>query len=194
VNGLRQVIHVVLFLEISLTQPQEFIHLLSSWYTSISIDVRGPGGGGGGSSDDCGTPGSGSGGGGYTCRRNSSGYNFMSITNWRCCRIQFLVSKRHTELATGAIGAGGTGGVDANTPGAGGSAGTSVTPIGGTLTANGGGAGGQGGHELAWGQDGTAGAKVTGSISVTPGESLTVIVGTPGAGGTSAENNGPRLS
>lgn len=151
--------------------------------TSLTIDVRGGGGGGAGSGFDdevvgC-YPGSGGGGGSAGTGASSIGcgttpYNGAAGSDSR-------ISRGATVLARAATGKGG----DVEGSWTGGSTGTNVY-AGLSLTSAGGGAAGSGGGAGCGsfpgptGLSGVAGDKVTGTIAVTPGETLSLIVGTPG--------------
>ena len=166
------------------TTPGTTTFVVPTGITSITIDVRGPGGGGGGSGDTGSQPGAGGGGltnGGAAGEISGGGHGTDSA-----------IKRGTTILAEAAIGGGGNGGnsLDGSLGGTGGNTGNDVS-TGLSLTIYGGGLRGGGGLG-SWdsGHDGVNGDKVTGNLTVTPGESLTIIVGLHGSGGDSFDFQG----
>jgi len=166
-------------------------YVVPAGVTSIYIDMKGPGGGGGGGGDSS-SSGSGGGGGGGGATNGGSGAGAGGAAG-----SNSYVKRGASTLAQAAIGAGGAGGYESfySIPGgAGGSAGSDVAS-GLTTIAGGGGAGGPGGQEghggggIANGVSGSAGDRVTGYIAVTPGETLTLMVGGGGGGGGAASGS-----
>lgn len=148
--------------------------------SSLTIDLRGPGGGGGGAFDlgctgDAGVAGGGGvvAGGVGDCYSGPGGI----------AGSDSYIKRSTTVLAQAKIGKGGDGASGGCFAGMGGAEGTTVS-TGLSLVPGGGGAGGLSGLPTGWGNtDGSPGDKVTGIISVTPGEYLDIGVGLPGGGG-----------
>ncbi|MFA6177638.1 MAG: immunoglobulin-like domain-containing protein, partial [Candidatus Paceibacterota bacterium] len=154
----------------SITYTTSGTWIVPEGVTSITIDVRGGGGGGGG-------------GGGETSGGDGGYAGLLSA-----------IKRGSTTLIQARGGDGGDGGMsEFEDPGGAGEAGGTNTTGGLTLSALAGGAAGAGGSSPAGesGFIGQNGDKITGNYTpVTPGESLTIIVGAGGAGGAGGNGGG----
>lgn len=143
---------------------------------TITVVIRGAGGGGGGGAYlDAG------------CGMGNSGGPGASGG------ISSLALGADSYIAFG--GTGGTGGSDCSAlKGANGSAGSTNTPAGWTATNGGGGTGGGGGSSdyppNASGGNGGNGGRLSGSLSVNTGQTITVVVGVGGTGGSGGNSSG----
>lgn len=126
---------------------------------TVAISIKGAGGGGGGSGDD------------------SDNYGEDGASGG----LSSLTFSGQTYIAYGGGGGGGGDGWGCQS-GGGGSVGA-TNPLSLTGVSGGGSSGGSGGAGCGNGGSGGAGGRVTGNLSVTTGQTLSIVVGSGGAGG-----------